>query len=177
MAERGYSGATIAEVARVAGLRQGLVHYHFESKLAILLALLEDLSKGLEARTRARTTGRSPDEALGAFIDAHVATGDDADPSAVACWVTIGIEAVRQPEVRNAYRDAVAAELRQLELLVAACLIDRARPTESAPTIAASLYAGIQGAYQLSVTARELVPSGYAAPSLHALAERLIGER
>src|SRR5215210_642453 len=84
MAERGYTGATIAEVARTAGMRQGLVHYHFESKLAILLALLDELAKGIEARVAARFSGRSPHDALKAFIDAHVATGDDADPSAVA---------------------------------------------------------------------------------------------
>lgn len=176
MAERGYAGATIAEVARAAKLRQGLVHYHFESKLSILLALLDELSRGLEARTQ-RFAGRSPDEALLAFIDAHVAQGEDADPSAVACWVTIGIEAVRQPEVRGAYASAVQAELLRLELLVSACLLDRGRPTDEAPIIAAAIYAGIQGAYQLAVTVPDLVPRGYASPSLRAYARRLIEGR
>lgn len=177
MAERGYAGATIAEVARVAGLRQGLVHYHFESKLAILLALLDELARGIEARTAARFSGHSPKEALAAFIDAHVAPGEDADPSAVACWVTIGIEAVRQPEVRGAYAEAVGAELQRLELLVSSCLLDRGRPTDQAPVIGAAIYAGIQGAYQLSTTVPELVPRGFSAPSLHALAARLIDGR
>jgi len=173
MAERGYVGATIAEVARVAGLRPGLVHYHFESKLAILLALLDDLASGIEARNKTRV-GRSHQDALKAFIDAHVATGDDADPSAVACWVTIGTEAVRQPEVRGAYAEAVGKELQRLELLVSNCLLDRGRPTDQAPIIAAAIYAGIQGAYQLSTTVRELVPRGFSAPTLHALASKLI---
>ena len=81
LAERGYAGATMAELARASGLRQGLVHYHFESKQEILLALLEHLAHGLEARVAARTTASStPHQALLAYIDAHVALSTTPTP-------------------------------------------------------------------------------------------------
>lgn len=169
LAERGYAGATIAELARATGLRQGLVHYHFESKQEILLALLEHLARGLEARVAARTTTNStPREALLAYIDAHVALGDDADPSAVAAWVTLGVEAVRQPEVREAYARAVDAELSRLEALVAATLADHAPcPADlDARALAAGIYATIQGAYHLASTVPARVPVGFAAAVL-----------
>lgn len=180
LAERGYAGATIAELARASGLRQGLVHYHFESKQEILLALLEHLARGLEARVAARTTPRSsPREALLAYIDAHVALGDDADPTAVAAWVTLGVEAVRQPEVREAYARAVDAELSRLEALVAAVLAERdpraestdrasepAPPDVDARALAAGIYATIQGAYHLASTVPGRIPAGFAAAVL-----------
>jgi len=179
LAERGYAGATMAELARASGLRQGLVHYHFESKQEILLALLEHLAQGLEARVAARTTTNStPREALLAYIDAHVALGDDADPTAVAAWVTLGVEAVRQPEVREAYARAVDAELSRLEVLVAAALADQAVGGASprglggalhgldARALAAGIYATIQGAYHLASTVPARVPVGFAAAVL-----------
>lgn len=190
LAERGYAGATMAELARASGLRQGLVHYHFESKQEILLALLEHLAHGLEARVAARTTASStPHQALLAYIDAHVALGDDADPTAVAAWVTLGVEAVRQPEVREAYARAVDAELSRLEALVEAALASRsthdASPERSAGgaypppgldarALAAGIYATIQGAYHLASTVPARVPAGFAALVLRQwLGERL----
>lgn len=186
LAERGYAGATIAEIARASGLRQGLVHYHFESKQEILLALLDALAQGLEARLATRMReARTPRAALLAYVDAHVALGEDADRSAVAAWVTLGIEAVRQPEVRVAYARAVDAELTRLEALVRA---DRgmasappgtAEPgAESGPderrvrVQAAGIYAAIQGAYHLATTVPERVPSGFAAEILGRWLER-----
>jgi TetR/AcrR family transcriptional repressor of bet genes len=191
LAERGYAGATMAELARASGLRQGLVHYHFESKQEILLALLEHLAHGLEARVAARTTASStPHQALLAYIDAHVALGDDADPTAVAAWVTLGVEAVRQPEVREAYARAVDAELSRLEALVEAALASRSTddaspersaggaahrpPAPDARALAAGIYATIQGAYHLASTVPARVPAGFAALVLRQwLGERL----
>jgi len=37
MARRGYGRATIAEIAREARVRNGIVHYHFEDKKEILM--------------------------------------------------------------------------------------------------------------------------------------------
>jgi TetR/AcrR family transcriptional repressor of bet genes len=165
LGERGYAGTTIAEVARAAGLRQGLLHYHFESKQEILLALLEALASGIEARVQARTaSSTTPRAALLAFVDAHVALGDDADPSAVASWVTLGVEAVHQAEVRQAYSAAVDAELNRLEALVAADQ-PHADPARVA-RISAGIYATIQGAYHLATTVPSRVPPGFAAEIL-----------
>ena len=42
-ADRGYEGATTAEIARRAGVTQPLVHYHFASKEALWKAAVDDL--------------------------------------------------------------------------------------------------------------------------------------
>ncbi|TQF11458.1 TetR/AcrR family transcriptional regulator [Myxococcus llanfairpwllgwyngyllgogerychwyrndrobwllllantysiliogogogochensis] len=45
LAERGYDATTVKEVARVAGVNQGLVHYYFGSKDALLLAVTREHSQ------------------------------------------------------------------------------------------------------------------------------------
>ncbi|MGF1648024.1 MAG: TetR/AcrR family transcriptional regulator [Kineosporiaceae bacterium] len=42
MAERGYSGASTKAVADAAGVTHGLVHYHFGSKLGLLMAVVTE---------------------------------------------------------------------------------------------------------------------------------------
>jgi TetR/AcrR family transcriptional repressor of bet genes len=43
VAAMGYERATVQEVARVAGLAPGLLHYHFKSKREVFLAMAEHL--------------------------------------------------------------------------------------------------------------------------------------
>lgn len=45
LAERGYDATTVKEVAREAGVNQGLVHYYFGSKDALLLAVTQEASR------------------------------------------------------------------------------------------------------------------------------------
>jgi TetR/AcrR family transcriptional regulator, transcriptional repressor of bet genes len=174
MAERGYEGASIPDIARAAGLSPGLVHYHFENKQEILLVLVERLAQALRERFERRARGASsPRARLYAFLDAHVALGDDANPRAVACWVTIGAEAVRQKEVRTAYRRATRRALEELEQLVAEVLRDERRSPEGGEQMAAALMAAIYGCYQLA-SAAQAAPRGFAAPMLRRMADGLL---
>src|SRR5436190_2125290 len=75
IAHQGYSGATIADVALFENLAPGLVHYHFENKLEILLCVLDEM---VAAHTfalydrLARSKG-SPADQLEDFVNAHLA--------------------------------------------------------------------------------------------------------
>ena len=174
MAESGYSGASIQAIARAAGLTPGLVHYHFRSKQEVLLALVEELSGRVRARYEAHLDGsEEPWDRLRAFLDAHLALGRDADPRAVACWVAIGAEAVRLPEVRQVYETAIAEQLETLQSLVREILVTEGRPTREARSLAAGLLAAIQGSYQLAVAAGA-APRGFAAPTLLRMARGLL---
>lgn len=174
MAEHGYDGASIQRIAERAGLAPGLVHYHFASKQEILLALVDYLSALLDARFERRLrSATSPRARLYAFLDAHVALGADASPAAVACWVGIGAEAVRDPHVRVAYRDAIRHGLDRLESLVASVLEDEGRTRGACREIAAGLMAAIHGCYQLA-TAANATPRGSAAPTVRRMAEGLL---
>ena len=171
MAERGYERASIAEIAKAAGLSPGLVHYHFTEKQEILLTLVEQLAGHVRERVKARlerVKGGARAQ-VDAFLDAFLATGEDADPSSVAAWVTISAEAVRQPEVRAAYEKVVRADLEHLEELVGAVTGKR-----RARAVAAGLFAAIQGYFVLSASAPGLVPPGSAASTVKRMAAGLL---
>jgi len=176
MAEKGYEGASVADIGHAAGLAPGLVHYHFHDKLEILVALGEELLRRVDARYQARLALAKDDwERLFAFTDAHVALGRDADPKAVACWVMLGGEALRQPEVRKLYERAMRSRMAQLEQLLLPLLAAAGREACAASEIAAALLSAIEGAYHLAVVAR-VAPRGFAAPMLREVASGLLGE-
>jgi TetR/AcrR family transcriptional regulator, transcriptional repressor of bet genes len=176
MARRGYERASVLEIAREAGLTPGLLHYHFSTKQEILLDLVARIGRLLEERLRLRLAraGSAPRPRLFAWIDAHVGLGPDADPAAMACWVAIGAEALRQPEVRKVYERAVAADVTFLRGLLRDVLRDERRSEERAVAMAAGLRAAVEGAYQLGCAAPGTIPRGSAAPMIRRMAEGLI---
>ena len=102
IASQGYTGATIQAIASASGLTPGLVHYHFRDKREILVTLVEQLTAYASERFHSRAaTAMNARERLRAYIDARLAYGSDANPDAVAAWVMIGAEAVREPDVRE----------------------------------------------------------------------------
>lgn len=179
MAERGYERASVQAIAKAAGLGAGLVHYHFDSKQEILLALVERLHDTFAVRFAARhdPEGDAPLDQLYAFLDARVARGKDADPKLVAAWVSIGAEAVHQPEVRAVYADVMTRDIDTLRKLVAATLTAEGRATRQARRIAVALLAAVEGVYQLAAAVPSSVPKGFAAPTLRTMARALLDEQ
>ncbi len=176
MAERGYDGASIGAIAKRAGLAPGLVHYHFGSKQEILVALVESMATALRERMelRVRPTDNAWEQ-LEAWIDAHLALGPDASPGAVACWVAIGAEASRRPEVQEIYERAVRDDLARAEALVVA-VMKAGGGTEHEPRqVAEALLSAIEGSYRLAAGAPGVVEPGFAAPMARALARGMLG--
>ncbi|MDX2021414.1 MAG: TetR family transcriptional regulator, partial [Deltaproteobacteria bacterium] len=178
MAARGYSGATISEIARAAGMRPGLIHYHFEDKRAILLALVARMAEIVEARYQARlaAAANDADGKLFAFVDAHVALGPDADTDAVAAWVAIGAEAIHQPEVQTIYAKVIADRITRLKKLFSDCLRVRDRSARGAGEMAAALTCAIEGTFQIASAAPGALPTGSAARALKAMAIGLLAD-
>jgi len=176
MAERGYDGASVIEIARAAGLAPGLIHYHFASKGEILLALVDYLKGVVRGRFERRVSGKkvAPGARLEAFIDAHVGLGKDADPSAMACWVTIASEALRKPEVRAVFSEALEEERILLQGLLREVLAEEGRSAARVREIAAAILAAVQGAYQLGLAAPGTIPPGSAAPLIKRMAEGVL---
>ncbi len=175
MAEQGYDGASVAAIARQAGLAPGLVHYHFACKEEILLALVQQLASGLEARfDRLLRSASTSWDRLDCWIDAHLAQGEGADPAAVACWVAIGAEAVRRPEVQRAYEAAVRDDLDRGEQLVADILGPH---PGAAREIATGLLAAMECCHRLAAGSPNAVPTGFAAPPVRQMAGGLLGAR
>jgi TetR/AcrR family transcriptional repressor of bet genes len=166
VAERGYDGASVAEVARRAGLAPGLIHYYFRDKLALALALVGHLGE-LAAEREGERLSRAPEggRAL-AVIETYLARGPGAAPAVVACWVALGAEAVRTPELRQAYGQVLVEAASRLGALL--CLDGVSTPS-AARRDAAALVAAIQGYFQLSVAAPAMVPEGSAVEAVRAM--------
>lgn len=175
MAEHGYDKATVQLIARRAGLTPGLLHYHFHSKADILLALVNALAAAAHARylVFAQDAGDA-DARLCAYIEARLGLGEGADASAVAAWVVIGAEAVRQPEVRLAYQQALAAESMLARELLSASLAAHGKTTANVAALAAALLAMMEGSFQLASAAPACMPMGYAAPLATGMVRRFI---
>jgi TetR/AcrR family transcriptional repressor of bet genes len=172
IARHGYDKATIQAIAAQAGLAPGLIHYHFENKQEILVSLIGALAQAAHTRYVAVLGEQvEPFERLRAYLRARLGLGEGAAPDIVSAWVMIGAEAVRQPEVRAVYRQMIADELALLTTLLTDCLRARERDTRGAATLAAGLAAMIEGAYQLSSAAAQVLPAGYAATAATSYAE------
>jgi len=177
MAARGYGGATIAQIAGEAGLPSGIVHYHFENKKEILVAVLERLSRVVRERYARRAARAGLTESRGrvrAWIDAHVALGPDADAQAMACWVAVGAEALRDAVVRRAYEKVLIEDRQTLEGFVRAALRTEKRATKAARAISMALLAAVQGAFQVGCAAPGSIAPGTLAPLLRRMADGLI---
>lgn len=204
IAERGYAGATIADVARAARLTRGLVHYHFTDKLEILLCVLDELVRthGMALDARLSSARNNPPRELRHFIDAHLALPGRgvagppkmffSEPSAevrkalrapwipggavaVKCWVAIGAEAVREPEVKRAYGSAVRRLTETLAGIVRRGVADGDFRCAQPAVAAAAIMGAILGAFALDTSAPGVIPRGSAASAVLAMAEGILG--
>jgi TetR/AcrR family transcriptional regulator, transcriptional repressor of bet genes len=174
MSTSGYGGATIPLIAKAAGLTTGLVHYHFDTKQSILIELVNYLVRLVDERFAEISTDAKSAAHLTNYINANLAYGKGADPVAVACWISIGAEAVNQPEVRLAYQQATKHRLTTLENICEQILRAENRKIQKKREIALGIIAAIEGSYHLLVAAPELIPRGFAAPIVNDMARGLI---
>jgi len=176
MARRGYDGASVADIARAARLTPGLVHYHFKNKQEILLAALRDLVARRDASLEARLGEAAGDAVaeLTAFIDFHLGLGADADPEALACWILLSGEALREPRVRVPFEDALQVRMARLADVIRRGVGQRVFACDRPDEAASALVALIQGYFVLAATARKTIPRGSAATSAKRMAEGLL---
>ena len=167
MAVHGYEKASIQVIAKEAGLAPGLIHYHFKTKKDILLALVEWIAS--EASKRLALLESSIDDPwlkLEAFINARLATGDSEMPEVVAAWVVIAGESLRQPEINDIYQDLIGQQLKMLQGLIAEVWNGKSSKSKEVIDLSAIVIAAMEGAFQLSATASDVMPSDYAAKSV-----------
>ncbi|HSY28638.1 MAG TPA: TetR/AcrR family transcriptional regulator [Burkholderiaceae bacterium] len=175
MAEHGYEKATIQLIAQKAGLAPGLLHYHFKTKAEILLELVKTLAALSHQRyVEFAENASTAEEKLHAYINARLGKGQGADPRAVAAWVVIGAEAVRQPDVRAVFQEAVQAEMTLVHCLLTACMKDKRKQIKNVQRLTAGLLAFMEGAFQLASAAPDVMPAGYAAITAIQLVQRFI---
>jgi TetR/AcrR family transcriptional repressor of bet genes len=175
IAARGYEKATIQEIAKEAGLTAGLIHYHFSDKREILIALAKHLSDYVYGRyLKFAEAANTPEERFRAYLDARLGFGKGASPDAVAAWVVIGSEAIRDTEINRVYQEAIASELKLIRELLSAYFAEQRRSQENIARLAAVVMSFVEGAFQLSRAASQVMPRKYAAESAFQLVERFV---
>ncbi len=177
MARKGYAGASVASIAREAGLSPGLVHYHFDSKQEVLLALMDVIHNGVLARFEERLAlaGEDPWRRLFALTDAllaHDPSGGTA-PLEVS-WIVIASEAVHQPAVRAEYARMLSTLVERIEELLRELLRAEARSTRNARSLSAAIAAAIQGVYQMDSALPGAAKTGSSAPALRHMVEGIV---
>jgi TetR/AcrR family transcriptional repressor of bet genes len=175
VAAKGYEKATIQEIATEAGLTPGLIHYHFSDKREILIALAKHLSDFAYSRyVKFAEAAKTPEERFRAYLEARLGFGKGASSDAVAAWVVVGSEAVRHLEIGQVYQEAITAELKLISELLSAYFAEHRRSQESVAHLAAVLMSFMEGAFQLSRAASQVMPRKYAAESAFQLVERFL---
>jgi TetR/AcrR family transcriptional repressor of bet genes len=175
MARRGYDGASITAIAKHARLAPGLVHYHFESKREILIEAVRLLAgRHLAILDGALAAAEAPPGQLAAFVEVHLGLGAHADPGALACWVSIGGEALRERRVQVEYERALAAIAARLIAIIERGVAERSFAAVEPAACAAALVAVVQGYFAVAATARGVIPSGSAATCALRMAEGLL---
>ena len=171
MAVKGYEGASIQAIAKQAGLASGLIHYHFKTKQDILLESVTQLSNLLKERYLLLSeSAQTEEDRLKAFINARLSKGEGESQQAVIAWVMIGSEAVRQPQVKAVYLEALKEQKAILEKLLQdyfSHFLQKGKLNKKTlDSKVAFVMAFMEGAFFLSITADEIMPDNWAADEL-----------
>lgn len=142
----GISGLTLGEVAAEAGLAQGIVNLHFQSKENLLNETLRSLADEYETTVAEALAGAGPDPAdrLTAVVAADFSPAV-CNRRSLAVWFAFYGEAKSRPTYRRICRARDAANARRLTAVVEEMLAQGGGAGMDARTIADSLAALTDG--------------------------------
>ena len=142
LAEVGYVGTTLAEIARRAGVSPGLVSHYFGEKDGLLEAAFRTLARTLAVRVRARLVqARTPRARVQAVIDTNLAP-EEFDQRTGTAWLAFWGQVLH---VRGLKRVQTAYQRRMLSNLRSD--LRRMIPGEEARSLAAMIAAMIDGVW------------------------------
>jgi len=142
LAEVGYVGTTLAEIARRAGVSPGLVAHYFGDKDGLLEAAFRTLARTLAARVRARLAlARTPRGRVQAVIDTNLAP-EEFDKRTGTAWLAFWGQVLH---VRGLKRVQTAYQRRMLSNLRSD--LRRLIPGEEARSLASMIAAMIDGVW------------------------------
>jgi len=98
---RGSLEVTVSEIARRAGVSQGLAHHYFGSKEQLIVSAMRHLLNefGAAVRVALRKAG-SPRDRVSAIIRCSLGP-EQFDPQTVSAWLIFYVHAQRSPEARR----------------------------------------------------------------------------
>jgi TetR/AcrR family transcriptional repressor of nem operon len=132
----------VASVMKEAGLTHGGFYAHFDSKDELVAAAVGKMFEGPYSRLAAASEGRSPAEALSAYIDFYLSPGHRDAPERGCPLPALSGEMVRLPE---AARDRFAEGAGTLRAALARLLakLGKAEPESLAASVGAELVGAV----------------------------------
>ena len=112
--ESGFHSASMAKIAQTAGMSAGLIYRYFESKNAIIRAIVESQLEITLARLRDLRAAEDLSAALFEYLDAHDSTRQK--PLSVSLFLEMSAAGMRDPEI--------AQEIKRLDQTVCAEIAD-----------------------------------------------------
>ncbi|CDX19825.1 putative DNA-binding transcriptional repressor [Mesorhizobium sp. SOD10] len=104
IAEEGMPGATMAVIARRAGMSAGLVNHYFESKEELIALAMRSLSNLFRQDImRLAPADPTPAQRLRAIVDGSFAPQHLGTPKRAAMWMQFMIAAQTEPRIKHLY--------------------------------------------------------------------------
>jgi AcrR family transcriptional regulator len=147
-ARKGFTGASVEEIAEAAGFSTGALYSNFSSKEALFLELLSDRRRDrLAAAAQALDAhGAGTGEAV-AELGRLLVNVADKDIEFAALQAEFWLYAIRNPQVMDALAASVRESHQALEGLVGAAMARRGAPdgvsVEAVSTVVAALFIGL----------------------------------
>ncbi len=151
-AQKGFAGASLEEIAEVAGYSTGAVYYNFAGKEELFLELIRSgWSRQIERRTEAvarvfaeaSAHGGDPFDALSGFLAGRAGRESDLPPLVAEFW----LYAVRHPEVMALVAEKLSEQDQGLEPVIAEAMERYGTPAGISPAeltlVAMSLFEGL----------------------------------
>src|SRR5690242_8900105 len=101
LGERGYSGTTLAEIGREAGMSRGLVTHHFGTKDACIAEAIDEIREKAFKHLQASGENARGLAAIDHLIDSYVTSVRDGDAYARATYVAMADAISTAPDLRE----------------------------------------------------------------------------
>ncbi|HLR57549.1 MAG TPA: TetR/AcrR family transcriptional regulator [Beutenbergiaceae bacterium] len=133
IAERGYSGASFSSVAARLGLTKGAFAYHFPTKQALAVALMEEFDETFSnAVAHAREDFPSDDLRTALFALREIEAKADAEPVVAAAFILMCDPQPPVEEIHDTFRRWIATFIEFLQNAKASGQVELSVPLEDA---------------------------------------------
>lgn len=144
LCEHGYANLTMQRIAEESSLTTAAIHYHFDTKEALLSAFLDHLLDRFEQQLTDAET--DPGERLETYLDAVFTSSDVGEEDLPVALMELKAQAPYHDFVRDRFIDLDATLRTELETIVAdgieATHFDEADPQEVARHVVTSINGG-----------------------------------
>ncbi|OXM68979.1 TetR family transcriptional regulator C-terminal domain-containing protein [Amycolatopsis thermalba] len=101
IAEQGFRALRLADVAKVAGLSSGILHYYFTNKRDLVRAAFEqNVARSFARRTAILESDTDAVSKLRALVDAYL-PADDETVESWHVWAELWVEAIHDPDLQD----------------------------------------------------------------------------